>query len=99
MPGGPNLTADEVQRLALDDRVRPHPQKYHAHQHLIPFRRIQAALTRCFRIQQDPRPGHPDGWIAHCFWTPGTVLRVDLDLYTLDDGHLLLIVTAMELNR
>ncbi len=83
--------------------MAPHPT-YHAHQHSIRFEEIVAGLQWCHRVEEDERDGnegyrrHPQGYVAWCPYRGTRVIRVDFDLQEREDGDLILVVTAFEVN-
>ncbi len=95
------MDTEKVKTLARRGRVAPDPS-YHAYQHEVKFRDAAFALTWCYRVEKDERLDddgsfrHPNGYVAWCDYKAGRELRVDLNVERLDDGELLLIVTAME---
>lgn len=98
------VSVEDVQQLARNGRVAPHPA-YHAHQHAIRFDEVVTALAWCLRVEEDDRTGeegsleHPDGYLAWCPYKGTRVLRVDFALQQREDGDLILVVTAFEVDQ
>lgn len=86
-----------VGRLARDQRVVPHPLKYHAGRHGFGFQDCVAALEHCYSVKPDDRASHARGWYALASYSHGRVLRVEFDAHEDEDGGLLLVVTAYKL--
>lgn len=84
-----------VRRLARDQRVVPHPTRYHAGRHGIGFVECVAALEHCYAVHEDDR--HARSWYALASHTYGRTLRVDFDAHEDEDGALVLVVTAYHL--
>lgn len=81
-----------VQGLARDQRVAPHPVRYHAGKHGIGFQECVTALEYCYSVKRDER--HSDSWYALAHHTYGRRLRVDFEAFHDEDGALILVVTA-----
>lgn len=90
----PAIDVAIARRLARDDRVAPHPWKYHAGKHGIGFQECVAALEHCYAVQRDERIQHEDAWYALAHRHGGRRVRVDFEVVADEDGSLLLIVTA-----
>lgn len=76
----------------MDQRVVPHPHKYHAGKHGIGFVQCVAALERCYAVHEDGR--HRGAWYALATHTYGRILRVDFESHENEDGKIVLVVTA-----
>ncbi len=81
-----------VQKLARNQRVAPHPRRYHAGKHGLGFQECVTALEHCYSVKRDER--HPDSWFALAHHTYGRILRVDFEVFHDEDGALILVVTA-----
>lgn len=92
-PGPINVAT--VQRLVREQRIVPHPGKYHAGKHGIGFQECLAALEHCYAVHADLR--RQGAWYALASHTHQRTLRVDFDAFREEGGALLLIVTAYHL--
>ena len=83
------ITREEVVGLARAGRVAPAPGFHARSAHGATFAGLARQLLFTFELRKDPRPEHPDGYIAITQNWGGEVYRVDFDLATGPDGHLI----------
>lgn len=86
-----SLTAQQVAELVMANRVIRAPYYRADHDEGVRFtdtdRGLQwgadaiPALLDLFRVEQDPRDDHPDGWVGYARHWRGAVLRLEFDLF------------------
>ncbi len=87
------LTHEDVVEMARGGRVAPAPNFHARSAHGATFERLAQALLFTFRVNKDPRPEHPDGYIAIARKWGGDTYRIDFNVATDAHGGLILIVT------
>lgn len=84
----------EVRKLAREQRVVAHPEKYHAGKHGLGFVECVRALEHCYSVKLDSRWPGGDAWFALAAHTRGRTIRIDFDVFEDESGSLVLVVTA-----
>ena len=101
-----SLTAQQVADLVLANRAIRAPYYDAVHDEGVQYSDLDRglqwgadaipALLGLFRVEQDPRSGHPDGWVGFArHWRGGTI-RLNFDLFTAHaETAPILVVTAI----
>ena len=100
------LTAQRVSDLVMANRIIRAPYYHAAHDDAVRFTDLDRglqwgvdvipAIMGLFRVEQDPRDDHPDGWVGFARHWRGALLRLDFDLYAgPDQPDPILVVTAI----
>lgn len=101
-----SLTAQRVSEFVVANRVIRAADYHSDHDEGVRFTDLERglqwgadaipALLGLFRVEQDPREDHPDGWIGFARHWRGGTLRLDFDLFSGPEGpNPVLVVTAI----
>lgn len=100
------LTAQRVSELVMANRAIRAPYYHADHDEGVRFTDLEKglqwgadaipALMGLFRVEQDPRDDHPDGWVGFARHWRGETLRLDFDLFSgPEEPDSILVVTAI----